>query len=171
MNIVMQPVKRIQLRDLAVHIRETLKLQNELRFPVLFFLETYMPLMFEGFHFEIVEKEELGNEIHAQTDIVNRCIKIREDVYEGAVKRVGRDRMTVAHEIAHYVLLVVCGLKFNRCFEEKVMKPYEDPEWQAKALAGELLCPAHLIRRMTAEEIARQCGVSLAAARTQLKTL
>lgn len=77
--------------------------------------------------------------------------------------------MTIAHEIAHYILLVICGVKLNRVFGNASMKTYCDPEWQAKALAGEIMCPNHLIEEMTAEEIKNKCGVSMQAATFNLK--
>lgn len=80
-------------------------------------------------------------------------IRIREDVYEGAVRGNGQDRMTITREIAHYVLLIVCGVKFARSFGDTPVVAYKDPEWQAKALAGEIMCPADIIKHMTVEQI------------------
>ena len=68
------------------------------------------------------------------------------------------------HEIAHYLLIVVCGVKFARSFADEQVKTYEDPEWQAKALAGEIMCDAKLIRYMSPTEIMSECGVSWTAA-------
>lgn len=76
--------------------------------------------------------------------------------------------MTVMHEIAHYLLLVICGVKFERNFENTDVITYKDPEWQAKALAGEIMCPHELIKALSADEIAEKCGVSLLAARYNL---
>lgn len=97
------------------------------------------------------------------------CIRIREDVYDGALADCGRDRMTIAHEIAHYILLVVCGVKFARSFDGASIPTYQDSEWQAKALAGEVMCAAHLISAMNPTQIVEECGVSLDAAEYQLK--
>jgi Zn-dependent peptidase ImmA (M78 family) len=68
--------------------------------------------------------------------------------------------MTIAHEIAHYFLIVVNGVKLYRTFKEIDTPKYCDPEWQAKALAGELLCPFHLIEGLSRDRIANKCGVS-----------
>lgn len=127
-----------------------------------------MPLCCEGFHYEIVEKEQLSPTIHVETDIANRIIRIREDVYNGAVCGKGRDRMTIMHEIAHYLLLVERGMKFQRVFTTQSAKKYRDPEWQAKALAEEIMCPSHLIQQLSPEQVAERCGVSLDAARFNL---
>jgi len=166
---IADPVSRNQLRHIASWIRETTGFKDTLWFPVIEFLEKVMPMLFSGFHYDIVSNAELGPNKHGETDIVNKCIRIREDVYNGALEGNGRDRMTVAHEIAHYILLVVYGVKFARIFNDVSVITYRDPEWQAKALAGELLCPAHVIFSMTPDEIANECGVSYPAAQYQKK--
>lgn len=166
---IAEPLNRKQLRQLALQIRRTIGFENIPRFPVVVFLENIMPILFPGFYYEIVPESELGANKHGDTDVVNKCIRIREDVYNGALTSCGRDRMTIAHEIAHYILLVVCGVKFARSFDETSIPTYQDPEWQAKALAGELMCAAHLISDMFPSQISEECGVSFDAAEYQLK--
>ena len=122
MGYISEPLQRRQLRNLALYINSLLGLQNELYFPVLPFFERVMPCLFEGFTYEIVPKDTFPEGKHADTDVVNHCIRIREDVYH------------------------------------------------AKALAGEIMCPAHLIGGFTAEEVAEKCGVSIPAAEYNLKT-
>lgn len=163
MDYQAEPLKRIQLRTVAKQIRTLIGLEKTINFPVMVFLELIMPLLYKDFHYEILPKSAFPLKKHADTDIVHHVIRIREDVYYRAVDGFGRDRMTVAHEIAHYILLVVCGVQFARTFGPSTVR-YEDPEWQAKALAGELLCPYHLIGNMKPTQIIRKCGVSEAAA-------
>lgn len=168
MIFIAEPLSRKQLRKLALQIRQLIGFKDIPRFPIIFFMENIMPILFQSFYYEIVTESELGVRKHGDTDVTNKCIRIREDVYEGALAGCGRDRMTIAHEIAHYILLVVCGVKFARTFEETSVPTYQDPEWQAKALAGELMCPAHLIMDMTINQIINECGVSFDAAEYQL---
>ena len=123
-----------------------------------------MPLLFSGFHHEVMPRTYFPPNIHAETAIKERVIRIREDIYHGAIRNMGRDRMTVAHEVGHYILLVAKGLKLYRSFEGVQIEAYRDPEWQAKALAGELLCPFNLIKGMATPQIALACGVSDEAA-------
>jgi Zn-dependent peptidase ImmA (M78 family) len=151
-----------------MQIRSKLGLAEMLFFPVMVFLERIMPVVFEGFHYEIVPVGEFPSCKHADTDIVNRCIRIREDIYYRAVDGHGRDRMTVAHEIAHYFLFVICGVRFDRSFGNTPIEAFRDPEWQADALAGELLCPHHLIEGLSTEQIMTQCMVSELAAEFSL---
>lgn len=164
MTLIAEPLQRIRLRAIAAKLRELSKYGDVLLFPIVQFIEHKMPLLFPGFHLEIMPKAYFPFNIHAETDIKERVIRIREDVYHGAIRGFGRDRMTLAHEIGHYILLVAKESKLYRSFEGVTIEAYRDPEWQAKALAGELLCPFHLIKGMAAPQIALACGVSDQAA-------
>jgi Zn-dependent peptidase ImmA (M78 family) len=74
--------------------------------------------------------------------------------------------LTITHEFAHY-LLHDEAIGLARVMEGEKLKPYHDPEWQAKAFAGEFLIPAHLISNLSIDEIVIKCGVSYEAARYQ----
>jgi Zn-dependent peptidase ImmA (M78 family) len=164
MNYIAEPMKRVELRTIARFIREKAGYKHKLHFPIMLFLEHHMPLLFKGFHYEIVPKSYFPPAIHAETDVENHVIRIREDVYLGAINEEGRDRMTIAHEIAHYILIVVNGIKLYRTFSNAPLEAFRDPEWQAKALAGEIMCPYDLVRNMPAYQIQEKCGVSEQAA-------
>lgn len=168
MIYIAEPIRRNELRSLAKQIRRILQVEDRLYIPVITVLERVMPLLFPRFSYEYVPKEDFPEEKHGETDIVNHIVRIREDVYYGAIEGNGRDRMTVMHEIAHYLLLVIFGVKFERNFENTDVVTYQDPEWQAKALAGEIMCPHELIKLFFADEVAEKCGVSLSAARYNL---
>lgn len=143
--------------------------KDEPYFPAMQVLEHVMPLVFEGFYCEIVPREDFPPEKHADTDVANRCIRVREDIYARAADGYGRDRMTIVHEIAHYILLVVCGVRFDRAFGDEPVERYKDPEWHAKALAGEIMCPVQLIGDLSAEQVVKACGVSYDAARYNIR--
>jgi Zn-dependent peptidase ImmA (M78 family) len=164
MNYVAEPLSRIQLRNLALHIRTLFGLDQEIMFPIVNFLELVMPAIDSQIHIVIEAEKNFPSGKHADTDVINHIIRIREDVYLRAIDGYGRDRMTIAHEAAHYLLMVVCGIKLARSFNDAPVVTYKDPEWQAKAFAGELLCPYHLIEGMKPDQIAAECGVSLDAA-------
>ena len=170
MTYISEPLSRMQLREIALFLRKMVGYENHCYFPIVPFLEYIMPREFKEFQYEIVPKSAFPKTIHADIDVIHHCIRIREDIYYGAVNGCGRDRMTIAHEIAHYILMVVCGVKFNRNFEKKSIPAYQDTEWQAKALAGELMCAAHLIQNMEICDIVKQCGVSEAAAKYHYQT-
>lgn len=169
-KICVEAKSRTELRLLAKKIRETLDLSNELYFPITEVLEL-LHKFDEDAHFEVVEAYELEENEHAVTDITTKAIKIRTDVYNGACDGVGRDRMTIAHEFAHFITLCVLGFKLARSFDKADIPPYRDPEWQAKCLAGELLIDSDLVEGMSATEISEKCGVSYDAAKFQLSKL
>ena len=162
-----QPLSRRDLREHALEFRKFFNLENELFFPVVRVLDI-LTVTLEEFNYEIVEDKELPSQCHAETDVDAKCIRIRQSVYDGAYKGNGRDRMTIAHEIGHYLLLVVHSLKLHREFGEESVKAFQDPEWQAKCFAGELMVPSHLVKDLTAQQVAQSCGVSQQAAQYQI---
>ena len=164
MTVIAEPVGRNTLRRLASKIRALSGNGDEIYFQIVSFVEHKMPFLFPGFYHEIVPLDYFPSNIHAETEVEKRVIRIREDVYDGAISGVGRDRMTLAHEIGHYALLVAKGLKLYRSFEGAKIEAFRDPEWQAKAFAGELLCPYDMIKDMSPHQISKACGVSLEAA-------
>jgi len=100
----------------------------------------------------------------------NYLIKIKESVYEGAFARIGGYRMHIMHEIAHAFL---CLLGFtpilDRQFKNNSLKPFESMEWQAKALAGEVLMDYELTKGMSALELIFRCDVSEESAFNRIK--
>lgn len=165
-KISVEAKSRQDLRQLAQQIREMLSIK-QMYFPVLEILEC-LHYFDRDACFEIVEENELNPGEHAVTDIINKVIKIRSDVYEGACNGNGRDRMTIMHEFSHFITLCVLGFQLARNFDEKSLPAYCDPEWQAKCLAGELMMPASCIKDMSINEICECCGVSHEAAKFQL---
>ena len=69
-------------------------------FPIVQFLENIFLVLISDFQLEIVPEREMGNK-HGETYPSRNLIRIREDVYLGAVDGCGRDRLTIAHEIGH----------------------------------------------------------------------
>ena len=108
--------------------------------------------------------------VHADYSLEHNCIRIRQSVYDGACNGIGRDRMTVMHEMSHALLLKISGVKLQRNYSE-TLPTYCDPEWQAKCLAGEIMIPAHLVRGMKLDEVVQRCGVSYDAASYQLSKI
>lgn len=75
---------RKQFRKLAKLIRNKLGVSEDEPFDSPKILES-IHLWDKNAHYEIVEPWELKEGQHAVTDIVSKTIKVREDVYEGAV--------------------------------------------------------------------------------------
>lgn len=160
------PMSREDIINYSIQLRKNFKLGKRLRFPVCEIFEIF-PEIFNECTTEICADKEFDADTHATTDITNKVIKIKESVYDGAVSGNGRDRMTLLHEMCHYILLVVNSMSLTRKFSRKLIPAYKDPEWQAKALAGELMMPRKLIANLSIEQISHECGVSLDGAKLQ----
>lgn len=167
---VVEPMSRSEIRTLARLLRTKLNLENEIYFPIVELLDV-MCKLFPKFSYEIVEDNALPHNVHADTEVFNHHIRIKESVYEGAIDGNGRDRMTIAHEIGHYFMLCCCGVSFQRNFDPGYVPTFKSPEWQAKCFAGELLVDAILVKDMTVIEIVEQCGVSITAANYQYEKI
>lgn len=165
---IVEPKSRLQLRELAKMLRRYLKLENEKYFPITELLDV-LAEVFDNFSYEVVEDSELPIGTHADTDVRTGHIRIKESVYDGACDGVGRDRMTIAHELGHFFTLCFCGFKLERNFSRREVEAFRDPEWQAKCFAGELLVAEHLMKGCSIEKIVSECGVSYDAARCQYK--
>ncbi|MBO4578752.1 MAG: ImmA/IrrE family metallo-endopeptidase [Clostridiales bacterium] len=171
-NYFSQTISRKEMRKLAYAIRKEFGYLHEWWIPVETLLDQ-MCKVFPEFSYEIIDDEEWHDPTaYADTDILEKTIRIRESVYEKACKGYGCDRMIIAHEIAHYFL--ICVIRLNLYFSngEKI-KPCNDPEWQAKCLAGELLIPYYILKHQNKpippNLLASYCGVSYEAAIYQLK--
>lgn len=154
----------------AKQLRKAFNVGKRLYFPVCEIFECF-PILFPECTIEICPDSDFDKETHGTTDINNKIIKIKESVYDSAVKGNGRDRATLLHEMSHYLLLVVSSMSLTRKFSNKRPPAYKDPEWQAKALTGELMMPRHLIKDLSIEEIMHKCGVSYESASLHYKLI
>lgn len=85
---------------------------------------------------------------------------------------VTRARFTIAHELGHYALGDVSSTPTKRNFEPT--EEDDDIETAANMFAARILSPACVLRALNvtkAEQIARLCGVSMAAAKWRCKRL
>lgn len=165
---VANPMSRAKIRNIVAGLRNALGMANEFYFPIVQFLEFGMPQVDKKFRYEIRTMEEMGS-CYGITYPDENLIALREDVYDRAVDGVPRDRFTLAHEIAHYLMHTPQTVSFARATGNVNVPAYLDPEWQANAFAGELLAPPQLIRGLTLDEIERRCGVSRTVAEIQLR--
>jgi Zn-dependent peptidase ImmA (M78 family) len=164
------PLSRNIIRSYVRQVKEQVGLVNEYCFPILTFVENILPTVIPDFQFEIVPVSEMRGK-HGETFPSKHIMRIREDVYLGATQNKGRDRFTIAHEVAHLILHEDSSISLCRLAPKEKLRPFEDPEWQADAFAGELLASSYLIKGMTVAQVQKKCFVSSAAARTQLSSL
>lgn len=163
-------ISRKNIQNFIRYLKKMVHLENEMYFPVVQFLENILPILISDFQLEIVPQREMGNK-HGETYPSRNLIRIREDVYLGAVAGCGRDRLTIAHEIGHLFLHEDDSIALCKLAPNEKLRPFEDPEWQANAFGGELLASTYLIKGMTAVDVSEKCGVSMDAARVQLRAV
>lgn len=166
MTYMVEPRSRTDIRASAERWRKKYGCDNKLFVPVVKMLDLLSQN--DNINYEIVDDEELPKQIHASTNLQDRIILIKQSVYDGACKGIGRDRMTIAHEYGHVALHINDHSSLYRSFNDNQVQVYMNPEWQAKCFAGELLIPHKQTSNMTPEQIANECGVSLEAATYQL---
>jgi hypothetical protein len=165
LNFVAVPRSRKELRRWAEVVRQVSDFGNEPRFDIVRFVELRLPVLDDNATFALTD--DLGPGIHACTDVQSRCIMIRPEIYRWAVAGHGRDRMTLAHEVGH--LLLHTEVQLARRIGPAPLAPFRDPEWQAKAFAGELMIPKSLYpKEKHPAEVATLLGVSTDAVLTQL---
>lgn len=169
MGYIASGKSRTEIRELASIIRKIEGAENVLYFPILEFMEKTLPSIFPKFTFRVGEISEM-KDCQGLTFPDRDEIMIRSDVYERACNGSGRDRLTIAHELYHYLAHSTDNVVFARTSGAEI-PPYLDPEWQADAFGGELLVPFGLARGLTVNEIVDKCGVSQRAASVQYRKM
>lgn len=159
-KVAVEPMSRKNIRELVKRFREVFGLEKTLYFPIVQFIEWILPEL--GLNYEYVSVFEMGD-AYGVTHTRKGIMKIREDVYEGAIKGSPRDRFTMCHELGHFLMHSPDRVSFAR----GDVPAYMDPEWQANAFAGELMAPFDLVKNMDVYEIAKECGMSYKAAEIQ----
>ena len=112
---IVEPKSRADIRRLTRELRETLGFDDQFYFPIVELLDIFCRV-FPGFSYEVVEDCELPESVHADTDIRTGHIRIKQTVFDRACDGCGRDRMTIAHELGHFLCFVYVGSNYNeRC--------------------------------------------------------
>lgn len=161
------PLSRDYLERTTWALRQALALTDPF-LPVAELLEYGLERIAPRFTWYVAERREMGS-LHGAVDPVARTLALREDVYDGMIANLGRDRFTTCHEIGHAVLH---RQTLNRVRQGTVVKTYCDPEWQANAFASALLMPQHMVAVTgSIREIMEEFGVSEDAARVRVRVL
>ena len=169
MGYIAKGKSRAEITAVARLVRRLQRAEHDLYFPILDFMEKTLPTLYPNFSFRIMEKEEMG-EYEGLTFPEKNEIWIRADVYDSAETGDGRARLTIAHELFHYLCHSKSTVAFART-GSKLVPPYADPEWQADAFGGELLVSRDLVKNLSVDEIVKQCGGSKRAATVQYRAM
>lgn len=162
MNVSAEPLSRNKIRAITRELRTLLGLEKETFFPIVHFIEWVIANPDMGMEFEILTKDEM-HDTYGTTNTGSNIMRVREDVYEGAIKGNPRDRFTLCHELGHYLLHQPENISYAR----GSIPIYMTPEWQANTFAAELMAPYELVKSMSIEEIMEKCGMSKQAATIQ----
>lgn len=154
-----KPLSTKAIRQLVQALRKESKLNNVIYFPIVQFIEWLLCDPDNGVDYEIVPIDEM-NDTYGITNTSDNVLRIREDVYKGAVFGNPRDRFTLCHEVGHFFLHQPDRVEFAR----GTIPAFRDPEWQANMFAAELMAPYELANGLSVKEISEKFGMSLQAA-------
>lgn len=162
---MVRPLSIKTIHEIVYVIRKKFNLENIIKFPIVEFIELLLPRLIPDFELQICPIIEMGN-INGETLPNRHLIRIREDIYEGAINGNSRDRMTLAHEVGHLFLHANQDVRMCRAPGLNIVA-YASSEWQANTFAGQLLAPTYLIKDKTTDEIQNLFNISHTAARIQ----
>ena len=149
------------LWDVAEQVRSIFVGAEEVFFPIMDVLEFRLQAFEKGFYLDVCSRREMGPE-EGLVVAGSNCIRLREDVYEGAWNDVGRHRFTACHEFGHYLLHRRVAMARVRDDHHPV---YRDAEWQADTFAGGLLMSSKHLSQLGCEAAAADlCGMTPTAA-------
>ncbi|WP_029906074.1 ImmA/IrrE family metallo-endopeptidase [Mycoplasmopsis opalescens] len=177
MDFKTKPITRAEIRRIAKVFKSWLNLNGVTPFPILLTLEKLCTLI-DNFNYSIIEDKEWDKQYEESPSMVCYSenefnIKIKESVYIKASKyKDGASRMHIAHEISHFILLKNGFVPVDDVvWENNSLPNYESAEWQAKALACEILVDIDSIGIMSTEELMKKNQISRSAAEYITKNL
>lgn len=88
------------IREIVNAIKIHFGFYDCLKFPIMFFWEHIIPIIFPDYRFLYVEDDELKG-VEAYTDHNLRLVKVKVSVYERALNGSPKDLFTIVHETGH----------------------------------------------------------------------
>jgi Zn-dependent peptidase ImmA (M78 family) len=160
------PLNYQLIEMIAVEIRNRLKISG--KFPA-DKLELILSILYDD-KCTFSVREDIKEE--GTTSLDGSFVSLRMDVYDDLLSHKPRARFTAVHELSHRILH--CD-KFSNivCCKTEEIEIYCNPEWQADALAGAILCPASEIIKYNMDEykIMNRYGVSENCAKKRLSII
>jgi Zn-dependent peptidase ImmA (M78 family)/transcriptional regulator with XRE-family HTH domain len=163
-GIVVPAMSTDAIRKFADKVRSAFVGDDRIEFPIMNVIEFKLGMLLEGYYLDVREAELMGED-EGRVVVTGKgfALALREDIYEGAWAKNGRDRFTACHELGH--LLMHRSVTMPR-MREDTDKIFVDAEWQADTFAGTLLMsPRHLGRFLDSDDAAKLCSMTGAAAK------
>lgn len=174
-------LSRIKIRLIAKWARANLKITT-LIFPVMKVLDI-LEQDFEGSFYYVSEEDTLFEQnvmaYLSEDDFGACCIHIRQSVYDGALLGKGDCLGFICHEISHFILIYVVGVKPKMVYSytgavypreiTKNTPRWKSTEWQAMALCGELMIPYEACKSMDLDTIVAKTNSSRSQAEFFIK--
>lgn len=173
MDYETKPISREVIREFAKKFRKKFGAEQTGAFPVLQALDKLHEI-YPKCDYVILPDKSLPTKTMAdcvENDEGGFTIEIKESVYLGAYEdNKGSFRGFICHELSH-VFLFMNGYKpiYSRKFERGNMPAYRSVEWQAMALAAEIMIPYEESVGMRKQEIIDKYQVSIAFAEKRRK--
>lgn len=166
-------LSRRKIRMIARFARELLNIKT-VKFPVFKALEELINKFPENLYYHVDDDDKFDKNVMAELVLENDnayCIKIRETVFNDAVRGDRASLGFICHEICHFILIHIfdagpvlyfneIGLAYTRSFGEKELPRYKSMEWQAKALCGEIMIPYDRCKNYSFKQIVSRTGSS-----------
>lgn len=153
-GIVVSPMSTKNIWAFADRVRSTFLNDDQVRFPIMEILEFHLHKFFNGFYFQVCDRDIMGDD-EGRVVAGRNCIMLRGDVYKRACNGEGRDIFTACHEFGHFLLHREVKLARTCSTTDKI---FYDSEWQADTFAGSLLMSArHLPKFADLDDAADQC--------------
>jgi transcriptional regulator with XRE-family HTH domain len=162
-GLAVPPMSTKNIRAFADKVRSVFVEDDQIEFPIMDVLEFRLSSIFDGFYVDVRDAKYMGD-MEGRVIAGENGIALREDVYEGAWNGNRRDRFTVSHELAHFLIHRTVMMARASSSNHKI---FCDSEWQADTFAGTLLMsPRHLSLFNSPAHAAELCNMNPAATRT-----
>lgn len=180
-------LSRKQIRLIAKYFRKMFEIKTIL-FPVMMVLELLVNKFSNILYYSVEDDDDF--ELGVMAALVENvegnesmyCIKIKNSVYDDAIKGDGASLGFICHEMCHFVLIHILGIgpklyintngiAYTRVIEPRSLPLFKSMEWQAKALCGEVMIPYEKCKDHTLEQIVKETNSSVEQAKFFLKNV
>ncbi len=169
-DVFVSGLSRRDIESVSLAWRDALGVGGQWAPDLVEILESKLPSMWPDFSLIQRPDDEMDG-IEGYTAFSPPMIALPDTGYFDLIAGKPRARWTAAHELGHLFLHEATTKHRDTASvaNQIIGHAYNSAEWQANRFASEFLMPEHVVSEFTsAEEIARNCQVSLQAARFRL---